>query len=795
MTVLPERCAPLIRWSRRHPLELVGPPGVGKSWLVRRWADTVPDVVWTSLDGVTTADGVVHELAVALDVDDEGQAFPALGARAPSAWVLDDAEGAAEALVTLQARFPANVPVLVASRRRVGLRGSSVVDVGPLDHDEAVELFVARAGAARHRFDPETQRDAIDALCRELDGLPLAIELAAARVRALTVAQIVDRLTLDHLKDRRRSGRHHSLRQALASTVDALSAEARHMLAGASVFLGGFSFEALEAAGAGGLDPLEELMDAGLLQRVDGTMLRLLGPVRAFAAELPGGDLAEEQVHRWLVAQAEAKRPWQDAAFWHGWRLQLARAASLGGEVGARAAVVLGRREELFGPVGGQLARCGTMRGDETLPGALRAALHRSVAVEALVRNDYEVALAALELGLSLATDGSARGELLLAKAQAVSDQRAGEGVPHALLDEALGAFGDDPEGRSEVELVRSIAWLRLGDADAAVAAAHKALGAATGHELLPLEALCLAFLADAERHAGVSPASRLARLDRAMALDVAPPKYRALVATKRSTALADAGRFDEAIAALDGPIGRLEEAGDHLFAGGHRLLQVAFALAGGETSDAEQRLERVPRDLPHYAGVLWTLRQAQVAHAAGDVARARASYMEVEGLPGEGYRALRSEALAFRSALDGERCDGLLDGVLERAHAGPELQSWVDARGRWEARLLARLLRPAVQVASNGTWFQVGTQRHALGRKPTLVRVLAGLAERAGRPVPLDEVLAFGWPGEAPKGSSGRARVHVAISTLRKLGLQGALWTAPTDALAYVLEAERVEG
>jgi hypothetical protein len=68
---------------------------------------------------------------------------------------------------------------------------------------------------------------------------------------------------------------------------------------------------------------------------------------------------------------------------------------------------------------------------------------------------------------------------------------------------------------------------------------------------------------------------------------------------------------------------------------------------------------------------------------------------------------------------------------------------------------------------------------------------VLAGLAARPHEPVPLSEVLAFGWPGEAPKGTSGRARVHVAISTLRKLGLHGALWTVPGDEPAYVLDAE----
>ena len=166
-----ERLAPLRAWSREAPLQLVGAPGIGKSWLARAWADEVGGAVWTSAEGVSTADALRHRLAVQLDVDDADDAVRALEARAPTAWVVDDAEQATEALLELP--LPA-VPVLVTTRRRLALPGS-VVDVGPLPLDRAVDLFVSTARAARHDFDAEGSADAVRSICEALDGLPLAI--------------------------------------------------------------------------------------------------------------------------------------------------------------------------------------------------------------------------------------------------------------------------------------------------------------------------------------------------------------------------------------------------------------------------------------------------------------------------------------------------------------------------------------------------------------------------------------------------------------------------------------------
>ncbi len=786
----PARFAPLDTWPANRPLELIGPPGIGKSALARHWA-VGRDVVWVGLQGVVSPEALVHMLAVQLGVDDDAQAIGALASRQPDALVFDDAEGAAEALRALQDQLPPALGVLVTSRSRVGLRDATVVDVGPLGHEASVAMFVDRARAARQGFDPELEADAIARLCQELDGLPLAIELAAARIRTLRPSQILERLSLDQLRDRRRTGRHHSLRHALAGSTEGLSTEARQAFADAAAFQGWFTLEAFEACAVGTVDELEELVDAGLVHPIEGGAFRMLAPVRAFASELQGTPGTHERVLDWVVREASTRDPFDDAAFWSAWRLELETAVNRGGPRGAAAAVALSRREEHFGPIGLQLARLARLGPLEALPPDLQSQLHRSVAVEAIVRNDYPLAKVRAQLASELAADPVIRAEAYTTLAQIHSDLRDQDGLPMELLARALDGFAEHPVGQAKALLVRSVAHQRLGNAEEGAGDARSAVEAVAGGRHPDLEALSLAFLADAERRMGVAAADRLGRLDRATSLAIRSTKYRALVALKRAHALADAGRFQEAIDDLDAPAARMEQAGDALFALGHRLLQVAFALCARDIDGAEQRLRLVPGDLVHYAGSLVDLRRAQVRHALGDVDGARLSYGKVLALEGDGYAPLRREAGAFLAAIDGGEASGLLGGVLERAHGGPELRSWVEAVGRWEARLLATLVQPPVTVSATGKWFSVGNQRHDLGRKTVLIRVLAGLAARARREIPLEEVLAFGWPGESPRGNSGRARVHVAISSLRKLGLQGALWTTPGDDLAYVLDAD----
>src|SRR5581483_9242876 len=170
-------------------------------------------------------------------------------------------------------------------------------------------LFIDRARAVAPHFDAASDITAIAEICRRLDGIPLAIELAAARVRAMGPAQIRDRLNerfrLLTGGARRALERHQTLRHAVQWSYDLLTPAERTVLARISAFYGGFSLEAAETVCAGGeiaasdiLDICDSLVRKSLVNvERSGTTIRygLLETIRQFA---------EEQ----LVAMSEGER-------------------------------------------------------------------------------------------------------------------------------------------------------------------------------------------------------------------------------------------------------------------------------------------------------------------------------------------------------------------------------------------------------------------------------------------------------------------------------------------------------
>ncbi|MFD8015470.1 ATP-binding protein, partial [Streptomyces sp. NPDC059762] len=222
--------------------------------------------------------------------------------------VLDNCEhviGAAAALAeTLLAHCP-GLRILATSREPLGVPGETVRPVEPLPPVPAHRLFTERAGAVRPAFDRDHAReadvaDAVAEICRRLDGLPLAIELAAARLRLLTPRQIADRLD-----DRFRlltSGartllpRQQTLRAVVDWSWELLDPAERTLLRRVSVFTGGWDLPAAEAVdtpapedGADTLTTLGALVDKSLVVATptdDGTMrYRLLETIHEYAAE------------------------------------------------------------------------------------------------------------------------------------------------------------------------------------------------------------------------------------------------------------------------------------------------------------------------------------------------------------------------------------------------------------------------------------------------------------------------------------------------------------------------------
>ncbi|MET9786706.1 ATP-binding protein [Streptomyces canus] len=295
--------AGLLREAR--VVTVVGPGGLGKTRLshaVSRAAEQ-PVVHFVALAGVTADDDVAGEVASAVGA---GAGRPFTGGDAvsgivgtlgtgPALLVLDNCEqviaGAADLVQSLVSRSK-ELRVLATGRAPLGLTSESVYALPELSPATSAELFVQRARAARPGV--ELPADRVAEICRHLDGLPLAVELAAARVRVLSVADISrrlrDRFALLRGGARDTPERHRTLQAVVEWSWNLLEPEGRAALRALSVFPGGFTEEAARCVlGDTGdaLALLEQLAGQSLLKVDDsplGVRFRMLETLREFGA-------------------------------------------------------------------------------------------------------------------------------------------------------------------------------------------------------------------------------------------------------------------------------------------------------------------------------------------------------------------------------------------------------------------------------------------------------------------------------------------------------------------------------
>jgi predicted ATPase/DNA-binding SARP family transcriptional activator len=300
---------------------LTGPGGSGKTRLALDLAgdmmERFPDGVWLAgLAGIASAELVASRVMEALGVRQNGD-LPVIEALvyrlrpAELLLVLDNCEHLLDACAALVGTLLAAAPglrVLATSREPLGVAGEAAYLVPPLDlppesagaqaisWSPAVQLFVDRASAARAAATADAPVEAIARICRALDGLPLAIELAAARAATLSATEIEAHLAdkFAFLRHRRPAAdpRHQTLKAAIDWSYELLTQGERRLLAELSVFAGGFSLHAVAAVCCGGdqaaaLDLIDQLAAKSLLtaQTTPGvTRYQMLETIRDYAA-------------------------------------------------------------------------------------------------------------------------------------------------------------------------------------------------------------------------------------------------------------------------------------------------------------------------------------------------------------------------------------------------------------------------------------------------------------------------------------------------------------------------------
>jgi predicted ATPase/class 3 adenylate cyclase len=271
-------------------LTLTGPGGSGKTRLALQAAaelvDAFPDGVFfvalAPLGAAAAAPGAVAQ-ALGLRPDDDLQAY--LGSRR-LLLVLDNAEHLAGIEELVADLLCGDVVVLVTSRSPLHLSAELELAVEPLAGGAAAELFSLRAAAVGRSVAPD---DTIIELCRRLDNLPLAVELAAARAKLLAPRAILERLeqALPFLTGGPRDApeRQQTLRATIEWSHELLSEAERFAFRRLAVFRGSFTLDPAEAVAGADLDTVAALVDKSLLKPIDDQRVLMLETIREFALE------------------------------------------------------------------------------------------------------------------------------------------------------------------------------------------------------------------------------------------------------------------------------------------------------------------------------------------------------------------------------------------------------------------------------------------------------------------------------------------------------------------------------
>ncbi|MCB9543713.1 MAG: hypothetical protein H6703_14865 [Myxococcales bacterium] len=820
---------------------LVGTGGVGKTRLAVELARQWADAIFCPLAGATDAAAASMTVLRALGVPagpgataaPEAAVAVELGARRGARLVLDNAEQVSGPLAALLAEWvAAGAVAVVTSRWPLGVAGERVVAVEPLPAAEAVALFRAAAPHGRLGAGGEAT---LARLVDRLDRLPLALELAAARLELLPLpmlaARIDDRFAL--LRDPDRLGeRHGTLWATLDWTWELLSSAEQSALRQLGVFAGAFTVEAAEAvvalpAGEVVLDAVHGLLRKAML-RLEGERLWMSEAVRAYAV----ARLAEVD-----PAPVEARH----AAWFLGQCLPIAAEGHFFGRGGGLATLdaahaelrAISRRARAVEPPTAESARR-ALEAACCLGPLLHAHLAPAEVLDALDDARDRVRRAGLAPDALAGHAEYQRGRTLryLARmADAAAAMDAALAIGQALGDRALAARALN--GRSELCNV-------VGELDAARAAAaealalHRALGnvrwqaishvqlglavvgggdvagarveleaalpllRAAGDELF--EAITLGHLGTLDLEVGDVAGAR-ARFEASRALHQQVGNRRSRLVAAGYLALVDhhEGRLDAAAAGYGEVIAGFEAVGDPRFAAIYRLYHAVLLAERGPGDAARAERAQAAAVFDRIGERRWRASRRRSRRQRGRGTTTTTPRSRARAARSRGRRRARSRQSA-RSSTTRAAALGAGDRVAARRAAARLAAAQSD-----DARLFGRVLAAwiaaaeaedvAWRLAADGTRFTPpGGATVELGNRPTLARLVAALiaARETGRPLDNAALIEAGWPGERIGAAAAQNRLRVALSTLRKMGLDALLQRdAAGTALAGVIRVE----